>query len=59
MVSALFNLKSQIFSFLDTILTVLDLDPDQYSQSGCISSGAISILKHMDPDSDPDPKHWL
>jgi len=26
MVNALFNLKSQIFSFLDTILTILDPD---------------------------------
>jgi len=41
MVIALFNLKSEIFFILDTILTVLYLDP--YCHYGSGSRGAISI----------------
>jgi len=51
MVYASFNLKSQIFPFLDTILTILDPDSDPYSQYGSGSS------IHVDPD--PDLKHCL
>jgi len=48
--------KNLSFIFLlDTILTILDLDPDPYFQYGSGSRGAISIRIHMDPD----PKHWV
>jgi len=61
MVNDLFTKKTQfyVFSFLDTILTVLD--PDPYSQYESGFRGAISIRIHMDPDPDPDldPEHWV
>jgi len=48
-------LKSQIFFLFGHILTVLDSDPDPYTQYGSGFRGAISIRIHMDLD----PKHWL
>jgi len=47
--NALFNLKSQIFSLFDTILTVLDQDPDlyQYCQYG---SGSRAQKSHFNTD---------